>query len=750
MADELRLVIQFAVILIAAGVFTILSKALKQPPILGYIIAGFLVGPHLGIIKQFDAASVHTWSELGIIFLMFGLGLEFSFKKLLKIGSSALITAVVKCIGMFIVGFLTGHLLHWTTMESIFLGGLMGMSSTTIIIKAYGDMGLKDKPYAPLVFGSLVFEDLIAVLLMVLLSTLAVTGKFSGIEMLKGLAKLTFFIILWFIVGMYLIPLILKKTRKYLDDEILLVVGIGLCFGMVVAANYVGFSSALGAFVMGSILAETLEGESISRVTQNVGSLFGAIFFVSVGMMVDPVVIGHQWGTILILTVVAMGGILVFSSSGALLAGKGLDISIHSGFSLAQLGEFSFILAGLGCSLGVMRDFIYPVIISVSVITTFTTPYMIKLGDPAYSWLNRIIPYNIRRKIEPGEEQANKDSKAEGNIWGQLIRKSLLRIMLYVVILIAIIIGSTTVLCHITETILHIHGVAANWICCITTLVVMTPFLYLLLSNSAEVTSLANLLLKKNQYYKWPLTTMTVLRTLLVVAFPVYIISYYINLNWWGLLVAAIAIIAFLWLSGNSLKKFGKMEQTFLTNFSEKEEHERKMAPVTSMVNKNLAGYSVTTSRVIISPEFDFAGKSLREMPFRKTSGVNIIKILRGTHSILVPSGSESIFPGDVLVAVGTKDQLASFKSIIDEHSAVAAEKDSADDNFIVEKITISKDSIMCGHTLREIDMRSSGCMVISVFRDGKLTSNPDASFCFNENDIVWIAGGKENVDWYK
>ena len=245
MADELRLVLQFAVILIAAGVFTILSKALKQPPILGYIIAGFLVGPHLGLFQQFDTESVHEWSELGIIFLMFGLGLEFSFKKLLKIGSSALITASVICAGMFITGVLTGHLLHWTTMECVFLGGLLGMSSTTIIIKAFGDMGLKDKPYASLIFGTLVFEDLFAVLMMVLFSTLAVTGKFSGLEMLKGLGKLIFFLILWFVVGMYLIPLILKKTRKYLDDEILLVVGIGLCFGMVVVANSVGLQYAI-------------------------------------------------------------------------------------------------------------------------------------------------------------------------------------------------------------------------------------------------------------------------------------------------------------------------------------------------------------------------------------------------------------------------------------------------------------------------------------------------------------------------
>lgn len=751
MADELRLVIQLAVILVAAGVFTILSKALKQPPILGYIIAGFLVGPHLGLFQQFDAESVHAWSELGIIFLMFGLGLEFSFKKLLKIGSSALTTAGVICAGMFIVGLMTGHMLGWTSMESIFLGGLTGMSSTTIIIKAYGDMGLKDKPYATLIFGALVFEDLIAVLMMVLLSTLAVTGRFSGGEMLKGLCKLVFFLILWFIVGMFVIPRILKKSRKYLDDEILLLVGIGLCFGMVVVANAVGFSSALGAFVMGSILAETLEGEAIAKVTKNVGSLFGAVFFISVGMMVNPAVIAQQWLTILILTVVAVCGILLFSTTGALLAGKGLNTAVHAGFTMAQLGEFSFILAGLGCSLGVMRDFIYPVIISVSVITTFTTPFMIKLGDPVYDWLDRVIPARIRQKIEPKETPASdKASKAEGNIWGQIIKKSMLRVLLYLVILIAIMIGCNAFLEDIVGTWLNLHGVLANWVCCITVLLLMLPFLYLLLTNGAEVNTLTEVLIKKNPNYKWPLMALFALRALLVVAFPVYIISYYITLHWWGILVAALAIFAFFWLAWNMMKSFGKMERIFLTNFSAKEEHERKMAPVTSLVNRNLSGYSVTTSRVTIAPEFEYAGKSLREMPFRKTSGVNIIKILRGSRSILVPSGSEAIFPGDVLVAVGTKEQLSAFKRIIDENSVKSAETGSSDDNFIVAKTVIGKESILFNHTLREADMRASGCMVISVFRDGKLISNPNASFCFKENDIVWIAGGKENVDWYK
>ena len=412
MTEEVNLVRDLALILISAGVFTIISKALKQPLILGYIIAGFLIGPNIHFFPGISSTeTVQQWSEIGMIFMMFGLGLEFSFKKLMKVGSSAIVTALTKFLGVFVIGFATGQALGWTMLESIFLAGLLSMSSTMVVLKSYQDMGMKDRPWAGMVFGTLVVEDLIAIVLMVLLSTMAVSQQFEGKEMLMNIAKLLFFLILWFLVGIYIIPTLLEKAKKYLSDEILLIVSIGLCFGMVALATSVGFSSALGAFVMGSILAETIESEHIDKIVEPIKNLFGAIFFVSVGMMVAPAQISAHWQIIFLLAVIVILTHILFGAAGIILTGNGL------------------------------KNGIYPVIIAVSVITTFTTPFMIKLAGPSYNLLSKKLPKNWIEKMNAAGSSA-KDTALAHNEWHKLLKAYLTRIVLYGVILIAIYIGS--------------------------------------------------------------------------------------------------------------------------------------------------------------------------------------------------------------------------------------------------------------------------------------------------------------------
>ena len=750
MPDEFNLVAELAVILIAAGIFTVISRALKQPLILGYIIAGFIVSPHLGLIPVIPGTeSVKQWSEIGIIFLLFALGLEFSFKKLLKVGSSALITAGTICIGMFILGMVTGNALGWSMMESLFLGGLLSMSSTTVIIKAYDDLGLKKKPWASLVFGTLVVEDLIAVLLMVLLSTMAVSKQFSGGEMILSLARLAFFLILWFLIGLFAIPILLKKARKYLNDEILLIISIGLCFGMVSLATAAGFSSALGAFVMGSILAETVEGEKIEHLLTGIKNLFGAIFFVSVGMMIDPAVLGQYWWIILILALIAVAGILTFSTTGALLAGQGLDNAVHVGFTMAQLGEFAFIIASLGCSLGVMRDFIYPVIIAVSVLTTFTAPYMIKAGDPVSKWLAARLPQRILDRVNPSPTDAKALSRAEKSEWRDLIRSYVIRIVLYGVILLAILLVARPLLTKAADSLLPFASEGLRrLVCLVITLLVMLPFLYgIAIANGSSINAHVTKLLKEDPRSKWPILSLMFFRILLAIGAILTAIGLFFTMGAWGILAVIFAGLLLFVVAKRSFRSVSRIEKRFLENFNARESHERVLRPVASSVKEKMARYDIHTESIEVPPQFKYIGKTLREMPFRKNSGVNIIKIQRGSEDIQIPSGDEPIYPYDKLIAVGTTAQLQAFAKVIEDNTS--APDPSKQVYFSLVSKVLDSDSYLVGKTLRETDMRQSGCMIISVLHSDILLTNPGADFRFSEGDTVWIAGEQASCEWF-
>lgn len=747
MSSELTLVTQLAIILISAGILTVISKALKQPLILGYIVAGFLVGPHLGLVQQFSPESVHQWSELGIIFLLFGLGLEFNFKKLLNVGSAAIIAALTICVGMFITGFTLGTILGWARMECLFLGGMLSMSSTTIIIKAYDDLGLKHARYAPLVFGLLVVEDLLAVLMMVLFSTIAVSNKFSGWDLLQSLAKLVIFLVTSFLIGIFALPTLLRKAEKYLSDEILLLISVGLCFIMVVLANYAGFSSALGAFLMGSILSSTVKGEKIEHITTNIKNLFGAIFFVSVGMMVDPAIIWQYWGVILAITIVAMAGILIFSTTGVLFAGRGLDTALHVGFSLPQLGEFSFIIAGLGCSLGVLRDFIYPVIISVSVITTFTTPYMIKAANPVSTWLHSKLPKRFMERQNKRSDISGLTNMAEKSEWITFLKKYFTRIALYTMIIIVLGVTLNAVIPAINERIFTDTSSAVCKIAdALASLLLMSPFLYGLAVNGSDLKELSSALIRKDSRARIPIVAAIFFRVFLAVEFAIFAIMPYLDLEEWQLIVIFAGLFFVFFIARGISRRFTGLEDRFIANLHAKDEYERAKAPVTTAIRDRMENYSVFIEQATVSPDFAFAGKTLREMPFRHTSGVNIIKIQRGSRSIIIPKGDEQVLPGDVILAVGTRQQLESFQKQMADFS-VPSEDGKAD--FDVRIITLSEHSELTGKYLGTTAMRQSGCMVISVLRDGLLHTNPDKDFKFRSGDKLWMAGLNESIEWY-
>ena len=739
MNEELNLVRDLAVILISAGVFSIVCKALKQPSILGYIVAGFIISPNLGIFGISSMETVHQWSEIGIIFLMFGLGLEFSFKKLLSVGSQAITIAGSKFLGLFIIGFTLATALGWTSMESIFLAGLLSMSSTAVIIKSYNDMGLKNEPYAQMVFGDLVVEDMFAILMMVLLSTLAVSHKFAGGEMLFNLGKLAFFLILWFLIGIYLIPSILKKTKKYINDEILLIVSIGLCFGMVTLANVAGFSSALGAFVIGSILAETVESEHIEKLVVPIKDLFGAIFFISVGMMISPSVIAAHWALILLISVAVLVFDTIFVGIGVVLAGGGLRNAAYAGLSLAMLGEFGFIIAGVGVNLGVMRDFIYPVIIAVSVITILVSPYMLKLAPALHKLLQEKLPASLLARIEK-PVKAGRRSASEKSEWRLLIKTYVIRVVLYSVLIIAIMLLSKAYLAPLFIKLMPGLGVGAqNWILLVVTLLLMSPFLYGLSVATGSLNVPILQLLNEKQANAYPILALVLLRIFLGTAFILIVVESYLQLEGWSVVALILAIVLFFMVSKFFFSRYAGMESKFLANLNAKEELQRRNAPVTTSIHRELGAYDVHIEKVVLSADSSFVGRSLKEIPIRAESGANIIKVSRGSENITIPGGDFIFYPEDTLYAVGTSSQIDALRKMFNE--SVKKKSDAAaEGEFKVIQTVLKADSEYIGCALKDLKLRDSKSMVVSVMRGEEFITNPAPDFVFEEGDRLWIA----------
>lgn len=745
MEENLNLVADLALILISAGIITVIFRWLKQPLILGYLVAGFLVGPHFGLFP--DVTSVHTveqWAEIGIIFLLFSLGLEFSFKKLLKVGSSALITSMTVFIGMLVVGMTVGKAMGWTTMESIFLGGMISMSSTTIIIKSFEDLGLKKKPFANIVFGTLIIEDLLAILLMVLLSTLAVSKQFSGEEMVGSILRLIFFMVLWFTVGIFLIPIAMRKAKSFLNDETLLVLAIGLCFGMVIFANALGFSSALGAFVMGSILAETLQGEKIEKMIENIKNLFGAIFFVSVGMMVDPQIIVQYWKPVLIFTLIVTFGKPLLATLGVLISGRPLKTSISAGMSLAQIGEFAFILASLGASLGVMREFIYPVMVAVSVITTFITPYFMKLSEPFSEWLEDHIPPKVMTFLN--QYSASSQRVSNKSEWNKLLRVVIVRIVVYTILAIAINIGVYKLVYPLLlDNVTHLSELTVKWISTILTILCMFPFLYGLAINRGKVSATFEKLWYDKRSNRGILVAIILFRVFLSIALCVSVFFNYFPFSYWVLFAGVIAFVLFIIISRSDIVRFEKMENLFLSNLNEKDNLERKKRPITTSLKDKMPDYNINIDKIVVSPNAPFIGQSLMEIPFHQEFGVNIVKIIRGNKIITLPSSQERIYPSDILYAIGTEEQMTRFVDSMDYYTGEELPEDELD--VVVTSILLSEKSQLANRKIAQSEVRNYGCMIIGVERGEDSVMNPPADLTMLPDDIIWLVGDKKNLD---
>ena len=759
MAHLPQIIVDLAMILLVAGVTTILFKKLNQPLVLGYIIAGFITGPHFSFFPTVsDSANIQVWSEIGVIFLLFALGLEFSFYKLKSVGNTAFIATAVEIGGMLGFGYVCGTLLGWSHMDSIFLGGMLAMSSTTIIIKAFEDLKLKGQRFTEMVFGVLIVEDIAGIIMMVMLSTLAAAG-ISTMELAMGVGRLAFFLTLWFVMGMYLVPTFFKKAKDLMNDETLIVASIGLCLGMVVLATHMGFSAALGAFIMGSLIAEAPNAEHIEHLVKPVKDLFGAVFFVSVGMLVDPSLLLQYWFPILVLVLVTIIGKLIFSTGGVLAAGQNLNISMHCGFSLAQIGEFSFIIASLGMSLGVISDFLYPIIVAVSVVTTFTTPFFIMAADPAYKAVTKVLPNKLLKWLD---RYTDADDEASDNDWRVLLQEYFTRMFIFLTLLFAIAMGAKYYLLPYLQDALNLPY--SNLIGGALTLLVMSPILRVILTSRTRNAELFSVLWFKKRSNHLPLMILLVIKMVVAAGFLMYVFQSLMELPYIVSLVAVAGVGYLIYSSDWLLSEYLRIESRFLVNLNEK--HMRKHRDA----QRQKQGASDTwfdedlqLARYKLSQGSSFIGKTLLQTNFRSNYGCNILQVTTPNKVVDMP-GAEHVLEADSsILVIGTREQFKMLTAAIEgkkvDLEQVATplslrefmlhdHEEEPELRFLSLAITIDQHSKLLGKSIKDANIRENwSALVIGLERGAYTMTNPNVSLTFEKGDLLWILGKQKMMN---
>ena len=744
MAELPALINDLALILVSAGIVTLIFKKLKQPLVLGYIVAGFLVSPHMPYTASVaDMESIHLWADIGVMFLLFSLGLDFSFKKILKMGASPIISTITIIFCMSLLGVIVGQLFGWGKMDCIFLGGMLAMSSTTIIYKAFDDLGLRQQQFAGLVMSVLILEDILAIVMMVMLSAIASGNNPDGGQMLGSIAKIGFFLILWLVVGIFAIPAFLRQVRSLINAEVLLVVSLGLCCAMAVFSTKVGFSSAFGAFIMGSILAETIEAERIEKLVEPVKNLFGAIFFVSVGMLVDPKILVEYAIPIIVLVLTILIGQSIFGSFSFMLGGESLKSAMRCGFSMAQIGEFSFIIASLGLSLGVISDFLYPVVVAVSVITTFLTPYMIRLATPAYNSIEHHLPKKLIKLLN--HLSMSHPSSNEQSLWKRLLTQMAMNTLIYSILTAAMITLMFTFVLPIMRTILpgwDLHWYA-NAITGLLTVLFISPFL-------------RAMVMKKNRSEEWktlwaesninhlPLLFTILVRVVIAVAFIFYICHYLSRFSSAVMITIGIIAVALMVLSRTIKQRSIKLERLFILNLRSRDIAAQVHGKKRPLYEGKLLDRDVHIAIFDVPMDSMWMGSNLKQLSFGKKYGVHITSILRANHRLNIPDGDYVIYPGDRLEIIGSDEQLAKFKNAV-ETEVFGEDLQLENREMKLRQLIIGSDSPFIGKTLIESGIRDLySCMVIGL-EEGKENLSPvSPKRRFEEGDIIWIVGEEE------
>lgn len=750
MSELPELVQDLALILVVAGFVTLLFKKLKQPLVLGYIVAGFLVSPHMSYtMSVVDQGDIQTWADIGVIFLLFSLGLDFSIKKILKMGASPIIAACTIIFSMMVLGIIVGHSFGWKEMDCIFLGGMVAMSSTTIIYKAFSDMGLTQQGFASTVMSVLILEDILAIVMMVMLSTVASGNSPDGVQLLGSIMKIGFFLVLWFVVGLFAIPLFLRSVRKILNSETLLIVSLGFCCLMAVISTQVGFSAAFGAFVMGSILAETVEADKIIRLVDPVKNLFGAIFFVSVGMLVKPDVIVQYAIPILLLVITILVGQALFGTLGYLLGGQTLKNAMRCGFSMAQVGEFAFIIATLGKSLGVISEFLYPVVVAVSVITTFLTPYMIRAAEPCYNILIKHLPKRWVRRLTHIQTNSAGESASTNNLWKILMKKMIFNTLIYGILsaaVIAIMFSAALPICRN----LSIKWTGSHWIgnavCGFLTILFIAPFLrsIVMKQNHSEA---FKALWTDRRINRLPLTATILARVLIALSFIFYICNYLTRFKNALMIAVAVGLLILMLLSRWLKKRSITLERLFIQNLQSRDIEAQKQGKKKPLFANHLIDRDIHIANLELPDDSLWAGKTLYSLKLRNRFGVHISSILRGSKHINIPNGGTILFPGDKLQAIGDDEQLTKLSKAMKAELQPTI-TDIEKHEMKLRSFTISKTSPFIGKTLKDSGIRDEyNCMVVGVDEGQKNLTLITPSRCLQAGDVLWVVGEEKELE---
>jgi len=751
----MSLITDLALILIVAGITTLIFKRLRQPLILGYILAGFLAGPHMPYMPSVsDGGSIHTWSEIGVIFIMFTLGLEFSFKKIVKMGMGPIIAAVSVIFFMMSVGSLVGKAFGWSSMNSLFLGGMLAMSSTTVIYKALDELGLRQQKFAGVVLSVLILEDILGILLMVVLSAMAASHQLEGTELIQSFMKLGFFLILWFVVGLYVVPLFLRRNSKWIGRETLLVVSVGLCFAMVVLAEKAGYSSALGAFMMGSILAETTEAENVEKLVAPVKDLFGAVFFVSVGMLVDPTVLAAYWLPILVIVLAILLGQTVLGSFSFLVSGQSLRVAMQCGFSLTQIGEFSFILASLGLSLKVTSSFLYPVVVAVSIITTFLTPYMMKAAEPACDALERMLPDRLTLRLTTRGGKGGKSATATHS-WKQMGTDLLMAVAAYGVLTVAAIGVSFSTVLHFTR------GLFGHWpgnaVCGVLTLAAISLFLRPVVMKKLHSPEVKAWREAGRRGYLLCFRLTVMLRFLLATSFFFYVLEFlspFHRYYHWGvaaLLMLLVCVERFgRWQNPvcKRVKYFSiRLERTFLHNLRSREIKAQARRPG---YENTLRRHDVHLAQLALPEDSAWGGRTLSQLDFGRKNNVMIAAVIRGSSRLNIPDGQTMLFPGDRIEVLGDDTGLTALAQRMHAELTERTPNDRKH-RLMLDHFTVRTSSRFIGKTLMQSNLRSEyQCMVVGFESHEKETAGSielaTADRTIGTGDTLWVVGEEEHL----